>query len=228
MRTAGGNKETRAAAARARSSSSGRPHLLQSHRSSSGGSTEGRHSVRLTIRRGRVPIVLRRGEGERLDLLCLRLHYSSRLRAAEEEPPAQIAPGTGEVPPWSRLEWLVDSPGVAAASACDCSVPPWWPRPRTRALTTSDSRRPRRCWPNAPIARCNLVCRSPQKGVPLPRGPAGGDLAGLGCPLAAQATTTSRTEGLTRQTSYGGWTGGARGQGGEPATQDMTPQTRGG
>jgi hypothetical protein len=78
--------------------------------------------MRLTIRRGRVPIVLRRGEGECLDLLCLRLYYSSRLRVAKEEPPAQFAPGTGEVLPRSHLEWLVDSLGVAAASACDCSV----------------------------------------------------------------------------------------------------------
>jgi hypothetical protein len=94
--TAGGDKETRATAARVGSSSSGRPHLLQSRRSSSGRSKEGRHSVRLTIQRGRAPIILRRGEGERLDLLCLRLHCSSRLRAAKEEPPAQSASGQGK------------------------------------------------------------------------------------------------------------------------------------
>jgi hypothetical protein len=96
-------------------------------------------------------------------------------------------------------------------------VTAWSPRrlpgPRTRAPPTTWSRT------KARLAR--RLGRPMQSGSPQPAGrgtaavgssgSAEGDLADLGRPPAAQATTTNRTEGLARQASDGGWTGGAQG-----------------
>jgi hypothetical protein len=108
-----------------------------------------------------------------------------------------------------------------------------WPGLRTRAPPTTWSRTKARLArrPNRPMQSGSLQPVGRGTAAAGSSGSAEGDLVGLGRPLAAQAMTTSRREGLARRppTVDGLVVHGATHEwGGEPATLDMTLRTRGG